>query len=212
MKVLIHDQTCHLLAFRAVFWEERQMLILADIHLGKSTVFRKWGIPIPEGSTADDLANLMLLIDRFKPKKCVIVGDLIHAKSGLSTDVVRLFSDFLKAADCEVHLIMGNHDRTLASSLPKEWPLCLHRQTLFIEPFHFSHFPVSDKEGFVWSGHLHPKVEIRNRQDRLVFRCFQIFPNLGILPAFGEFVGGSFVKRCNTCDIYAIVESEVVKL
>lgn len=212
MKVLLQGQTCHLLASRAVFWEEQQMLILADVHLGKSTAFRKFGIPIPEGSSGEDLANLMQLIKQYKPHKCVIVGDLIHAKSSLSADVIQMFSEFLNAAGCEVHLILGNHDRALAASLPEEWPLHLHKEALRIEPFYFSHFPIPSKEGFVWAGHLHPKIEVKNRRDRLVFRCFQIFPNLAILPAFGEFVGGFFVKKCQECQIYAIVESEVFKI
>ncbi|MBA2367839.1 MAG: ligase-associated DNA damage response endonuclease PdeM [Candidatus Protochlamydia sp.] len=212
MKLLIHGQTCHLMPQRAIFWEEEQTLILSDIHIGKSAVFRRFGIPIPEGSTKNDLVNLMILLDQFKPKKCVIVGDLIHAKSGLSAEVTRMFSEFLHGACCETHLVMGNHDRALAKKLPEEWPLYLHKELLFIEPFVFSHHPLANENGFVWAGHLHPKVELKSLHDRLVLRCFQIFPNLGILPAFGEFVGGSFVKKNEGCQIYAIANSKVIKI
>jgi DNA ligase-associated metallophosphoesterase len=212
MKLIVQGQTCHLMPQRAIFWEEKQTLILSDIHIGKSTVFRKFGIPIPEGSTEDDLVNLMFLLNEFKPKKCVIIGDLIHAKSGLSADVRKMFSEFLRSACCETHLVMGNHDRALAKNLPEEWPLYLHKEGLFIEPFYFSHLPVINEKGFVWAGHLHPKIELKSFHDRLVLRCFQIFPNLGILPAFGEFVGGSFVKKSQDCQIYAIVNSKVIKI
>ncbi|MBA3238874.1 MAG: ligase-associated DNA damage response endonuclease PdeM [Parachlamydiaceae bacterium] len=212
MKLLISGQTCHLKASRAIFWEDQQTLILADIHIGKSTVFRKFGIAIPDGSTEDDLANIILLIKELKPKKCVIVGDLIHAKSGLSPEIIKMFSVFLQAAGCETHLVMGNHDRALATYLPKEWPLHLHKESLLIEPFYFSHYPIPSEKGFVWAGHLHPKIQIRSSHDRLVFRCFQIFSGLGILPAFGEFVGGAYVKKSKDCQIYAIVDSEVIKI
>lgn len=212
IKLQIRGQTCHLMPSRSVYWEEQQTLILADIHIGKSAVFRKFGIAIPEGSTEDDLAKMTLLLKELKPKKCVIVGDLIHAKSGLSPDVKRMFSEFQHAANCEIHLVMGNHDRALAASLPEEWPLYLHKDSLLIGPFYFSHYPIPSEKGFVWAGHLHPKVEVRNSHDRLIFRCFQLFPNLGILPAFGEFVGGTFVKRDKQCQVYAIVDSEVIKI
>lgn len=212
MKLEILGQTCHLIPSRAVFWEDQKTLFLADIHIGKSTVFRKFGIAIPEGSTQDDLKNILLLIKELKPKKCVIVGDLIHAKSGLSTNVIEMFSKFLREANCEIHLVLGNHDRSLATSLPKEWPLCVHKEGLLIEPFYFSHYPTISDKGFVWAGHLHPKIEVKSSHDRLVFRCFQIFPTLGILPAFGEFVGGTFVKKSTECQIYAIVDSQVLKI
>lgn len=212
MKLLICNQTCHLLPSRAIFWEEAQTLILADVHLGKSAVFRRFGIPIPEGTHANDLSKLMILIKEFKPKKCVVVGDLIHAKSGLSEDIKKQFSGFLIDAGCETHLVMGNHDRTLMKNMPKEWPLYLHKEILTIEPFHFSHFPIPLDKGLVWSGHLHPKIEVKNKHDRIVLRCFQLFPHLGILPAFGEFVGGTFIKKNSECLIYAIAESEIIKI
>ena len=74
MKLFIREQTCHLLSEKAVYWEEQKTLILADLHIGKGTVFRKAGIPIPQGIMDDDLTNLTRLIHRFKAKKCMIVG------------------------------------------------------------------------------------------------------------------------------------------
>jgi DNA ligase-associated metallophosphoesterase len=212
MIVTIRAQTCHLLAQKAVFWEEKKTLILADIHIGKGTVFRKAGIPIPEGIMDDDLNNITTLINHFQAEKCIIVGDLIHAKSGLSEDVKLKVSLWLQSLRCEVHLILGNHDKHLIKNLPQEWSLHTHLEGLLIEPFYFSHFPIPHEKWFVWSGHLHPKVELSNKYDRLVLRCFQIFDNLGILPGFGFFVGGTIVKKSKNCKIYAIADEVVIKV
>ncbi len=212
MKIRIREQTCHLLPARAVYWEEQETLILADIHLGKDTVFRKAGIAVPEGTMQEDLCNISRLLVDLKPKKCLIVGDLIHAKSGLSPAVRHLFSNWLHQTTCEIHLIMGNHDYALAKSLPKEWPLYLHCQPLLIKPFYFSHFPEPHPDWFVWSGHIHPKVELKNAKDRLVLRCFQLFSNLAILPAFSSFVGGTFVKKEKGCRLFGIVDTQVILL
>ncbi|MBA2727135.1 MAG: metallophosphoesterase, partial [Parachlamydiaceae bacterium] len=143
----------------------------------------------------DDLLNITDLLNELKAEKCIIVGDLIHAHSGISEDVKKKFSEWLRKTQCEIHLIFGNHDHSLIKNLPPEWPLYTHKEGLLIEPFYFSHFPMHHEQWFVWSGHLHPKVEITNNYDRLVLRCFQIFKDLAIIPAFGFFVGGTLVRK-----------------
>jgi metallophosphoesterase superfamily enzyme len=45
MKLTIRDQTCHLLADRAVYWEEKKMLIIADVHIGKAQFFERQVFP-----------------------------------------------------------------------------------------------------------------------------------------------------------------------
>jgi DNA ligase-associated metallophosphoesterase len=212
VKLKIRDQTCHFLPEKAIYWEEEKTIIIADIHIGKGTVFRKAGIPIPQGIMDEDLMNISKIVHRVNAKKCIIVGDLIHAHSGLSIDVKKKFSQWLHDIHCEVHLVCGNHDHALLKHLPQEWPLHLHQEIMIIEPFLFSHFPTSHAQWFVWSGHLHPKVEISSAYDRLVLRCFQIFPHLGILPAFGFFVGGTMIQKNADSQIYAIVDDTVIQV
>ena len=40
-----------LMAQRAAFWREQQMLLIADPHFGKAASFRSHGIAIPRGTT-----------------------------------------------------------------------------------------------------------------------------------------------------------------
>ncbi|WP_075883856.1 ligase-associated DNA damage response endonuclease PdeM [Candidatus Protochlamydia sp. W-9] len=212
MKCLIENQTCHFLPQRGVYWEEQKTLIIADVHLGKATTFRKAGILIPDGSMEADLRQLNLLIQNLQPDRCIVVGDLIHATSGLSEYVQNTFTDWLKMLPCDLHLVMGNHDKNLVKYLPKTWSFHIHANHFLMEPFYFCHIPCLQEPWFVWSGHLHPKIELKSRHDRLSLHCFQIFPKLGILPAFSEFVGGSFVKKDSNCNIFGIVDSSVIKL
>lgn len=212
MKLTLRGQTCHFLFQRGVYWEEQKTLILADIHIGKAAVFRKAGIPIPEGDMEEDLRNIRTLVETTQAQKCIIVGDLIHAKSGLTPEVKKLFSDWLHSLNCEIHLVLGNHDHSLVKDLPKEWPLTLHKESLLVEPFYFSHYPTTHPTHLVWSGHIHPKVEIKNYHDRIVLRCFQLYENQVILPAFGSFTGGTFVKKDNTCRLLAIAGNSLIEL
>lgn len=212
VQLLIKNQTCHLLKDHVVFWEEKKALILADIHIGKAAVFRQYGIPIPEGNMSQDLWNIARLVKELQVEMCIIVGDLIHAANGFTTSVKDFFGKWLQDIPCDMHLVLGNHDRGLSEILPKDWHLHLHREYFLVEPFYFSHYPMSHPDWFVWSGHIHPKIQLKNGHDRIVLRCFQIFSNLGILPAFGSFVGGSFVKKEPHCQIFAIAGSKVIEL
>lgn len=212
MILTLCKQKCHLLAERGVFWEENKSLIIADIHIGKGTVFRKAGIPIPEGIMDNDLKRISTLIRTYDAKQCIIIGDLIHAKSGLSPSVVEKFADWISTLPCEVHLILGNHDRSLHNNLPHEWNLHIYENGLAIPPFYFSHFPLEHPDLFVFAGHLHPKIEIRDKSDRLVLKCFQIFPHLAIIPAFSSFAGGTFVTKNPQCKIYAIADQSVIEI
>lgn len=208
----IRDQTCHLLAEAAVYWEDQKTLILADMHLGKETVFQKAGIPIPQGMLEDDLMRLTHCIQRVGAKKCIIVGDLIHAKSGLSENVTHIFSQWLHEAGLEVHLVVGNHDRALLQALPTSWSITMHKEGFYNAPFYFSHHPMHHSKRFVFAGHIHPKCEISNQHDSLVLRCFQIFSDLAILPAFGFFTGGTFVRKSAECSLYVIADTQIIKI
>lgn len=210
--LLIRNQTCHLLAEAAVFWEEQKTLILADMHLGKEAVFQKAGIPIHQGILEDDLMRLARCIKRVQAKRCIIVGDLIHAKSGLTENVTRRVSQWLHQVGVEVHLVAGNHDRVLLQALPSSWPITMHTDGFAEGPFYFSHHPRHHPKGFVFAGHIHPKCEIGNQHDSLVLRCFQIFSDLAILPAFGFFIGGTLVRKSEACKIYVIADEQVIEV
>ena len=71
-ETLIFDQR------RAVFWPREQALIIADTHFGKSAVFRREGIALPEGSDAADLAIMGDLVSDYAAKSLYILGDFVH--------------------------------------------------------------------------------------------------------------------------------------
>ncbi|HWW70845.1 MAG TPA: hypothetical protein VN089_12960, partial [Duganella sp.] len=47
-----------LLPEKALYWPREKMLIVADIHFGKAASFRALGVPVPGGTTADNLRAL----------------------------------------------------------------------------------------------------------------------------------------------------------
>lgn len=211
MKIRIQNQTFELLPEKAALWIEKKILIVADLHLGKVTTFQKAGIPIPEGSMDEDLLKLKDLIHRYEIMECIIVGDLIHSKTGLSALVREKIHHFLKTLACKVHLVFGNHDRPLLKSLPEEWNLQVYLEEFRIDNFCFRHHPVEDPHYFVWCGHLHPQFWLTSGADALRLPCFYLKKHLMILPAFGFFTGGMNMKKTQENEIYLVADKTVIK-
>jgi len=212
MEILINDQKIQLLPEKAALWVDEGILIVADIHIGKAATLQSAGIPVPEGAMQQDLSKLANLIAQLAVERCIIVGDLIHSKSGVTTLVQQIFADWLATIKCKVDLVFGNHDRFLIKHLPTSWNLQPHHQNLVIGPFCFSHFPEILEDTFVWSGHLHPQFTLQSRNDRLTLPCFQISAQLVILPAFSSFVGGTNIYKDSSKQIYVTTGSEVICL
>ena len=60
-----------------MYWERENTLILSDIHIGKTAHFRKHGIPMPDDVLQNDLKRLKQLIQHFKAKTLLVVGDYL---------------------------------------------------------------------------------------------------------------------------------------
>ena len=99
---------------RSMFWPKHQMLILSDLHLGKTAHLRKNGFAIPSYTHTHDLERLSQLVTYYKAEQLVIVGDMIHAKNNKE---VLEWKQFCKQhPHLHIILIKGNHEE-LASDL-----------------------------------------------------------------------------------------------
>ncbi len=78
LELRIADEPMRLYADRALYWPARQRRLIADLHLGKSDIFRRAGIAAAHGGTAHDLARLGLLIAHSGARELWILGDVLH--------------------------------------------------------------------------------------------------------------------------------------
>ena len=59
----------------ALYWPDRDMLILADLHLGKSErIARRGGTLLPPFETRETLARLMAELDALRPVRLALLG------------------------------------------------------------------------------------------------------------------------------------------
>ena len=173
---------------RAIWRPQGRELLLADLHLGKAEAFQAHGIPIPSDADSGTLNPLLELCHRWQPRRVLVLGDLIHARVGLTPrlrDTLRALPDLSGA---EVTLIGGNHDRhSWFEGLPQQPSLALGQLWL-------SHAPETSPQPDQLNvcGHLHPMTRLQGSADRLRLPCFAFDPDGPrlVIPAFGELTGG----------------------
>jgi DNA ligase-associated metallophosphoesterase len=171
---------------------EASVLVAADLHLGKSAAFRAHGLPVPEGDTARDLSRLGKLVREHSPDHLVIAGDLFHADSGCTGEIIGAFMDFMEGIGIPFTLVSGNHDRKI-KGLPESLTCAPH---LDISGVRIVHKPEDAAEGMPnLCGHIHPVVRIPDgKNTSLRIPCFHLGGNILTLPAFGGFTGGHIVR------------------
>lgn len=201
-----------LLPQRAMFLPESRTLLIADAHFGKSSSFRAEGIPIPAGTTTENLARLEGLVLACQPSHLVFLGDFLHAEMGRHTGLwARLEAWRKRHPQMMCTLVRGNHDQHAGDPPPEVGIVCVD-EPLAVGPFLLCHMPVAQAGGYVLAGHLHPAVRVSGRIDSVRLPCFWFGDEVGVLPAFGAFTGMYTIEPAATDRVVAVVEEALVVL
>ncbi len=195
-----------LLPQKAIYFPDHRTLLLSDVHLGKSSHFRREGLALPSSMYSSDLLKLSNLLNEYRPHKVFILGDLFHI--GHKSDI----SVFIKWRETynstELILVKGNHDR-FEVKRADEFGIDIVDEYLFCKKFLLRHFPDnSDKTPVITiHGHIHPAVRIfgKGKQSALL-SCFHLSSNNLVLPAFGEFTGRHVISPERGDRIFAVIE------
>lgn len=191
-----------LLPEKAVLWPAQHMLIIADIHFGKAAAFRALGVPVPRGTTTDNLVRLEALVQQHGARQVVFLGDFLHARAAHAAATLAAMQAWRERhRDLALVLVRGNHDRHAgdpAESLDMQLVDEPHRYG----PFAFCHHPDLEDGGYALAGHVHPVYRLASRTDALRLPCFVVGASRMILPSFGAFTGGHPVKAGQDERIY----------
>ena len=177
-----------LLAAKAVWDPQGQVLFVADLHLGKAETFQVHGIPLPSDGDAATLNGLLDLAHQLLPQQVVVLGDLIHSRLGLTAELRSKLAALPELLGCPLRLVGGNHERgswiegLAAEPAQRAGPLWL------------SHEPCTAPEPNLLTvcGHVHPVALLGQGADRLRLPCFALDRRQRqlLLPAFGDLTGG----------------------
>jgi len=192
----------------ALYWVEKQMLLISDAHLGKVSHFRKHGAAIPDGIMHKNFDKLDSVVHHFNPALICFLGDLFH--STLNNEW-HLFHDWVARTPVPMVLVAGNHDiispkkyKDINITIVSEW---VH------DSFLLTHHPEERDGLFTLSGHIHPAVLLGGMgRQFLKLPCFFRSPNQMILPAFGEFTGTYVMEPREGDIIYVITKDDVVQV
>lgn len=172
----------------AVWWPERQVLAVADLHLEKGSACAVRGHLVPPWDTRATLDRLSLVLRRYAPRVVLALGDSFHDQHGAgrlqAADADRITA---MAKAHEFVWLLGNHDPTPPEGLPGS---VAHQWSS--DGLVFQH--QADGQNEV-SGHYHPKASVETRGGRITRPCFVAAPHRLMLPAFGAYTGGLDVRH-----------------
>ncbi len=207
------------LADRALWWPRRKTLCVADVHLGKAASFRSEGVPVPEGPTSVDLARLSSLISALGAHRLVVLGDLLHAASGMVTAMKQAVQEWRDSCrELDVLLIRGNHEGN-AGDPPESWGMRVHDGpwadrgdgdvVLGHEPEAISRAQPGKR---MLCGHIHPAAVLRGSLRDMKAPCFWFGKRVTVLPAFGSFTGTKVVSPAEGDRVLVVGPDDVVEV
>ena len=180
----------------ALWWRERDLLCVSDLHLGKSErIARRGGSALPPYETRDTLNRLAADLSFTQARHVICLGDSfddLGAAQALPEEE-RLWILGLQAGR-RWDWIEGNHD---------PGPVGLggtHLGELALGPLTFRHIAAEGTSGEV-SGHYHPKASIRARGRSISRPAFLFDSKRLILPAYGTYTGGLRSQSRVLCDL-----------
>jgi DNA ligase-associated metallophosphoesterase len=203
------EETLALDKDRAIYWEAKRMLIISDIHLGKSAHFRRHGIQVPATVGLSDLDRLTALLEKYDTDRLIITGDMFHNKMNSDIDAFRAWRN--NHPSLSIELIKGNHDDLNVEEY-LNLNINVHAKELLSFPFRFIHDkPDKFDEYYNICGHIHPGVTIYGKaRQSLKLACFYFSKTCAILPAFSVFTGLSIIRPQEEDRFFAITPNEVI--
>jgi len=202
-----------LLPEKVAYWPAQATLFVADFHLGKAASFRSAGIPLPSGTTSDNVERLGRAIDRTRAKRVVFLGDFLHSAQGRAPRTLERFGAWRGARErIELTLVRGNHDKK-AGDPPEAWNMRCIEAGDRLGPFVLNHEPGASRAGYALAGHIHPAVRLSAcGEESLRLPCFWFGARCGVLPAFGAFTGTAEVRPRRGDQVFVVAEDEVLQV
>ncbi|MDA8747235.1 ligase-associated DNA damage response endonuclease PdeM [Litoreibacter sp.] len=169
----------------ALYWPDANLLVVSDLHLGKSErIARRTRQLLPPYEVTDTLIRLEEALDQTGATTVICLGDSfddLTAGHGLAQDHSHWITRLM--AGRKWIWIEGNHDPG-----PLEFGGS-HLAHVIIEPLTFRHIARADAKAEI-SGHYHPKASLHLRGRTITRPSFLVDKTRLILPAFGTYTGG----------------------
>lgn len=169
----------------ALYVPSLDLLCVSDLHLEKGSSLARRGVLVPPYDTAATLLRLQAVVDHYRPRTVVSLGDSFHDGEGslrLSASLRLDLSALMAGRDWV--WVLGNHDPRPPSGLPGDAVA-----ELAAGPLTFRHEPSATAPAGEVAGHLHPCARVVQRGRSVRRRCFATDGQRVVMPAFGAYTG-----------------------
>lgn len=182
----------------ALYLPEHDTLIVADLHFEKGSAYAARGIHLPPYDTRSTLFQLERMMERYRPKCVVALGDSFH-DGGAGARIANEDADVIRRLTSSTRWIWitGNHDPEPPDTLGGEI-----LDAFEAEPFILRHIPNDTPAVGEIAGHLHPVASVLTRGRRLRRRCFATDGVRLVMPAFGAYTGGLNVRNAAFAKVF----------
>jgi putative SbcD/Mre11-related phosphoesterase len=183
----------------AAIHEGEKTAVIADVHLGYEWARAAAGDSVIAHSLDETLARLSKVLERATIRCLMVAGDLVESVRPCrrTGDDVRRLRTWLDQRGVSLHVLEGNHDRSLTriNSDPLHHSERIHA-TAEVAGWTIGHGHVPIRGERIISGHHHPVLRV----DRTTAPCFLVGPRRIFLPAFslnaaGVDVGAAALPR-----------------
>ena len=167
-----------------LFWLEKKIAIVSDLHLEKGSSFASSGQFVPPFDSEETLNKLINFLKIHEVKIIILLGDTFHDRGALnrmSSKVKSIFDSLVE--NYEIIFVLGNHENKMKSAFIKFY------ERYIVDDIHFLHEAVLEKKHQI-SGHFHPVASLKINSKQITEKCLIHSENHIIMPAFGEFTGG----------------------
>ena len=167
-----------------LFWLEKKIAIVSDLHLEKGSSFASLGQFIPPFDSEETLKKLINFFKTHEVQTIILLGDTFHDRGALnrmSSKVKSIFDSLVE--NYEIIFVLGNHENKMKSAFIKFY------ERYIVDDIHFLHEAVLEKK-YQISGHFHPVASLKINSKKITEKCLIHSENHIIMPAFGEFTGG----------------------
>lgn len=180
---------------RALYWPRERALLVADLHLEKSSFFARHGQMLPPYDSRETLERVAQAIRETGARRVITLGDNFHDSDGalrLEPHAAGMLDALTRAVDWL--WITGNHDPDIGDSLGGTIA-----EEIEISGVILRHQAQKGETRPEVSGHYHPRLQVKLRNRMIRRACAVISAHEApsgalsgrvILPSFGAYTGG----------------------
>lgn len=199
---------------RCLFWKEKEMLVIGDLHLGYEGALNENGIAIPKSQVEETKVILTNIFKKTgKVKEIVLLGDLKHYFSRILRqefndlkEIIIFLKENLKESG-KIIVIKGNHDKIL-TPITSLFNYITIKDFYLVDNVEFFHgdllefksvrpFSFDKNIDLLILGHFHPAITLREGAKQEKYKCFlegyskELDKKIIIVPSFFPLIEGS---------------------